>query len=67
MYTTYSIYGVLALSHQCECVSTIITSITEEHQSRNRRNFYAFDLLNAVQSQTTRRSPTEERLTNCKA
>ena len=27
---------VLALSHQCECVSTKITSITEEHISRNR-------------------------------
>ena len=37
MYTTYSIYGVLALSHQCECVSTKITSITEECLSRNRR------------------------------
>ena len=28
---------MLALSHQCECVSTKITSITEEYLSRNRR------------------------------
>ena len=34
---TRSIQGVLALSHQCECVSTKITSITEECLSRNRR------------------------------
>ena len=37
MYTTYSIYGVSALFHQCECMSTKITSITEECLSRNRR------------------------------
>ena len=36
-YITCSIYYVLALSHQCECVSTKITSITEECLSRNRR------------------------------
>ena len=37
MYTTYFIYGVLALSKQCECVSTKITSITEDFLSQNRR------------------------------
>ena len=37
IYTTYSIYGVLALYHQCECVSTKITFITEERLSRNQR------------------------------
>lgn len=30
IYTTYFIYQVLALSHQCDCVSTKITYITEE-------------------------------------
>ena len=30
-------YGVFALSHQCRCVSTKISSITEERLSRNRR------------------------------
>ena len=33
----FHIYGALALSHQCECVSTRITSITEECLSQNRR------------------------------
>ena len=35
--TSYSIYRVLALSHKCKCVSTKISSITEERLSRNRR------------------------------
>ena len=36
-YRTYSMHGVLALSHRCECVNTKITSIIEERPSRNRR------------------------------
>ena len=37
IYTTYSIYGVLVLSHQCMCGSTKLISITKERLSLNRR------------------------------
>ena len=33
----YAIHRVLALSNQCECVATKISSITEKRQSRNGR------------------------------
>ena len=36
IYTIYSMYEVLALSHQCECVNANITSIRGEWLSRNR-------------------------------
>ena len=37
IYTIYSMYEVLALSHQCECVNANITSTRGEWLSRNRR------------------------------